>query len=160
MMGTGKSTIGQLLAENLNLNFIDSDRELEKYFAKSIAQVFAEFGEKTFRQAETQQLLNLENNFVLSTGGGLILKEENRKILKNLGFILWLKASHWAIYERIKTDSERPLLKANTEEEKLNKIQKILSQREDLYAEIADLTIETDNLQPNQILEIILTKLN
>ena len=160
MMGTGKSTIGQLLAENLNLNFIDSDRELEKYFAKSIAQVFAEFGEKTFRQAETQQLLNLENNFVLSTGGGLILKEENRKILKNLGFILWLKASGNAIYERIKTDSERPLLKANTEEEKLNKIQKILSQREDLYAEIADLTIETDNLQPNQILEIILTKLN
>lgn len=170
MMGTGKSKIGELLATKLDLNFLDLDTKLEELFGKTINKVFSEFGEETFRQTETRELLNLknnlivsENNFILSTGGGIILKNENRQILKSLGYIIWLKASSQTIYARIKDDLSRPLLLDENRQqhkqngkEKLHKIQKLLNDRESLYAEIADLAIETDYLEPKQIIEIII----
>lgn len=157
MMGAGKTTIGKLLAEKLNLKFIDTDEEIIKIENCSINEIFAKQGEETFRRIETNVLKNILNsdNQIIATGGGIIKKEENRNLLKQVKTI-YLKADKETILDRVKNDNSRPLL--NTENLK-ETIQTILQEREQLY-EQSQFVITTTNKTQNEVVTEIIEKIN
>ena len=110
-MGAGKTTVGMELAKKLNYKLIDTDHSIENDQSREIKDIFSEDGELFFRNLETlklKELINVENA-IISTGGGIILKDENRSILNNL-FTIYLKADFENIFNRIKQDTSRPLL--------------------------------------------------
>lgn len=156
MMGSGKTTVGKELATVLNYDFIDLDEVIENKYGK-ITDIFSQKGEKYFREIETQELKKFENqsNFVLSTGGGVILKDENIKILKDLGQVFYLSAKSETIYNRIKNQKHRPLL--NTQNPK-NTIEEILSKRLEKYEKSGE-KITTDNKNAKEIAGEIYEKL-
>ena len=156
MMGSGKTTVGKELAAVLNYDFIDLDEVIENKYGK-ITDIFSQKGEKYFREIETQELKKFENqsNFVLSTGGGVILKDENIKILKDLGQVFYLSAKSETIYNRIKNQKHRPLL--NTQNPK-NTIEEILSKRLEKYEKSGEKII-TDNKSAKEIAGEIYEKL-
>ena len=146
MMGAGKTTVGKELATIMNCNFIDLDETIEKNYGK-ISDIFKQKGEEYFRQIETLELkkLNIQENFVLSTGGGIVLKDENIKILQTLGYVFYLEASTDTIYERIKNQKHRPLL--NTPDPKRS-IEEILSKRKKLYENSGEkITVNNKNVK-------------
>ncbi|WKY47126.1 shikimate kinase [Eubacteriaceae bacterium ES3] len=142
-MGTGKSSIGPLLAQKLNYQFIDTDTYIEEKAGKKISAIFADQGEAAFRQLETSALEELleKENLVIATGGGIILKENNRELLQNNTFLVSLKASADTIFERTRTDNSRPLL---NDPEPLQKIKTMLLDRKTFY-QIGALQIDTDS---------------
>lgn len=156
MMGSGKTTVGKELATILNYNFVDLDEIIENKYGK-ITDIFSQKGEKYFRELETQELKNLEkqSNFVLSTGGGIILKDENIKILKDLGQVFYLSAKSETIYNRIKNQKHRPLL--NTQNPKKT-IEEILSKRLGKYKKSGE-KITTDDKSAKEIAGEIYEKL-
>lgn len=156
MMGSGKTTVGKELATVLNYDFIDLDEVIENKYGK-ITDIFSQKGEKYFREIETQELKKFENqsNFVLSTGGGVILKDENIKILKDLGQVFYLSAKSETIYNRIKNQKHRPLL--NTQNPK-NTIEEILSKRLEKYEKSGEKII-TDSKNAKEIAGEIYEKL-
>lgn len=156
MMGSGKSTIGKLLAEKLNLNFIDTDEEIVKITNSSINQIFEQQGEDSFREIETTVLKKVLNKKeqVVSTGGGIIKKEENRNLLKDITTI-YLQAEDTTLFERVKNDNTRPLL--NTKN-LLNTIQTILNERKSLY-EQANFIIDTTDKSPQEVVNEIMEKI-
>lgn len=156
MMGSGKTTVGKELATVLNYDFIDLDEVIENKYGK-ITDIFSQKGEKYFREIETQELKKIENqsNFVLSTGGGVILKDENIKILKDLGQVFYLSAKSETIYNRIKNQKHRPLL--NTQNPK-NTIEEILSKRLEKYEKSGEKII-TDSKNAKEIAGEIYEKL-
>ena len=103
-MGSGKSTIGKMLADLLKLNFIDIDKKIENFMGLSIAQIFEEFGEQRFREMEESYFIEKSQlpNLIISTGGGIILSHKNRKILKSASKSIYLKASPKTLVERVK----------------------------------------------------------
>ena len=146
MMGAGKTTVGKELATIMNCNFIDLDETIEKNYGK-ISDIFKQKGEEYFRQIETLELkkLNIQETFVLSTGGGIVLKDENIKILQTLGYVFYLEASTDTIYERIKNQKRRPLL--NTPDPKRS-IEEILSKRKKLYENSGEkITVNNKNVK-------------
>ncbi len=146
MMGAGKTTVGKELATIMNCNFIDLDETIEKNYGK-ISDIFKQKGEEYFRQIETLELkkLNIRETFVLSTGGGIVLKDENIKILQTLGYVFYLEASTDTIYERIKNQKHRPLL--NTPDPKRS-IEEILSKRKKLYENSGEkITVNNKNVK-------------
>lgn len=146
MMGAGKTTVGKELATIMNCNFIDLDETIEKNYGK-ISDIFKQKGEEYFRQIETLELkkLNIQETFVLSTGGGIVLKDENIKILQTLGYVFYLEASADTIYERIKNQKHRPLL--NTPDPK-GSIEEILSKRKKLYENSGEkITVNNKNVK-------------
>lgn len=146
MMGAGKTTVGKELATIMNCNFIDLDETIEKNYGK-ISDIFKQKGEENFRQIETLELkkLNIQETFVLSTGGGIVLKDENIKILQTLGYVFYLEASTDTIYERIKNQKHRPLL--NTPDPKRS-IEEILSKRKKLYENSGEkITVNNKNVK-------------
>ena len=156
MMGSGKTTVGRELAAVLSYSFIDLDEIIEKKFGK-ISDIFAQKGEEYFREAETQELKNLKEKekFVLSTGGGIILKDENIEILKKIGQVFYLSAKSETIYERIKNQNHRPLL--NTENPKKS-IEEILNKRLEQYEKSGEKII-TDSKSAKEIAGEIYEKL-
>lgn len=142
-MGSGKSTIGHLLANRLNRDFLDSDYYIEEKTGVDIPRIFDIEGEDGFRTRETRALKELtrKNNLVLATGGGSVTRKENRDILKKAGFIIFLDTSVNQQMERLKHDKKRPLLQTENPRERLNKL---LEERKPLYIELADLRIPTD----------------
>ena len=146
MMGAGKTTVGKELATIMNCNFIDLDETIEKNYGK-ISDIFKQKGEEYFRQIETLELkkFNIQETFVLSTGGGIVLKDENIKILQTLGYVFYLEASTDTIYERIKNQKHRPLL--NTPDPKRS-IEEILSKRKKLYENSGEkITVNNKNVK-------------
>jgi shikimate kinase len=154
LMGSGKSTVGKLLAQNLNLSFVDSDEEIEKKQNLKITEIFSLKGEDFFRQLETQTLKELcqQTNLLISTGGGAVQKKENLDTLKKFCTIIYLKASPEIIFERIKNDSSRPLLQ---NENPLQTLKLLLEKREDNYKK-ADIIIDTNNKTIDEILKEII----
>lgn len=142
-MGSGKSTIGQLLANRLNREFYDSDYYIEKKTGVDIPRIFDIEGEEGFRERETRALQELtrKSNLVLATGGGSVTRKDNRALLKNAGFIIFLDTSVNQQLERLKHDKRRPLLQTENPRERLNQL---LQERKPLYLELADLRIPTD----------------
>ena len=154
-MGAGKTTIGRQLAKKLSKEFYDSDHEIEKHTGADVSLIFELEGEEGFRKRESQLLKELvsNKNIVLSTGGGAVLDPENRKLLSDNGIIIYLKSTAEKLYRRIADDKRRPLIQTD---DRLNKIKKILEEREPLYQSLANEIIETQELSIKQITQKIL----
>jgi len=156
-MGVGKSTIGRQLASMLHKSFKDSDHEIEKRTGVDIPTIFDIEGEDGFRKREAAVIeeLSAENNLVLATGGGVVLREENRRALRK-GFVVYLSASVETLVERTRRDRNRPLLQ-NTD--KRQKIIELLELRDPLYREEADLVIDTDGRSAKSVAREIIDQL-
>ncbi|OCA91100.1 hypothetical protein A8F94_04365 [Bacillus sp. FJAT-27225] len=155
-MGSGKSTVGKILAEKLGIRFVDMDEEIERTARKSISAIFQEEGEESFRDLETALLTSFPGSeLVVATGGGAVLREVNRGLLKQSGLVIYLKASAEEISKRLVEDETRPLLKGDKKKE----IAKRLNNRLPLYTAISDLTVMTDEKSPETIAEEIAARL-
>jgi len=157
-MGAGKSTIGRLLARALKLEFIDADTEIEQRTGADIPWIFDVEGEPGFRDREQQVIdeLTQRNRVVLATGGGVVLRAENRRALSSRGFVIYLKTSLDEQLRRTGGDRKRPLLNVDDPERVLREL---TEQRHPLYAEIADLSIESDSSSPKVVAQRVLAQL-
>lgn len=151
-MGTGKSTIGRQLSKKLGYPLIDTDARIVAQEKRSIADIFEAEGEEHFRDLETETLRSLQSDNchkrIIATGGGLVLREENRHLLRDLGFVVWLVATPETILERTSRNKDRPLLQTKDPEET---IRMMLDQRDTSYRESAHLILETTNLEFSEI---------
>lgn len=157
MMGSGKSTIGKLLAERLEYKFIDTDSTIEQLTKQGIAEIFQTVGEEDFRQLETQVLAEVSayTRVVVATGGGIAIKLENWNHLQQ-GLVIWLDASLDTLAIRLQHDNSRPILN-NTPGKLESKLAQILAERHDRYAS-ADLRIHiTSDLPRTEIVDRIMT---
>lgn len=143
-MGSGKSTVGRQLAKALDMKFIDIDKMIAMKEKKSIAEIFAEKGERYFRDVERQIIEeeSRENNIVIATGGGAIVDNENLKNLKRTSYVVYLDATVECIYERIKYSRHRPLIAEA--EDVLGKIKELYEKRLYLYKVSGDFSIYID----------------
>ncbi len=153
-MGTGKTEVGRELSRLLGMRFIDLDSEIEKSEGMSIKEIFKRFGEKYFRDAESREVERISkvDNVVISTGGGVVLREENMEHLRGNGIIVGLFASPEVIISRVKNSNERPLLNVP---EPIERIKGLLDLRMPFYKK-ADIRIETNGLTPVEVAEKIL----
>ena len=156
--GTGKSTVARLLAERLGWGWVDADELLERRHGRSIRQIFAEEGEAGFRDKEAAILEELcrGERLVVATGGGIVLREDNRRRLRAAGRVVWLTADAMTIWRRLQEDpttgARRPTLTVGG----LAEVEELLRVREPLYRECADLTVSTDGRTPEEIVAAIL----
>ena len=141
-MGTGKSSVGQLVAQQLHFTFLDTDHVIESRTGKSISEIFAKDGEPAFRELEKKIVAELttRKKTVISTGGGLPVNPDNLASLKNHSLVVCLWASAEKIWDRVRSQSHRPLL---NEPDPLAKIKKLLEQREPFYRQ-ADVLLNTE----------------
>lgn len=153
-MGTGKSTVGKALAQKLDWAFVDVDFLIEQKEGRSIPELFSEYGEDYFRKTEEEQIAAVMQGQrqVVSMGGGAVLRQTNREAMSSHGLVVALSASAHTILERVKEDSNRPLLQGDREQ----KITQLLQERKNAY-QFADIHINTDNLKVEEIVEAILT---
>lgn len=157
MMGSGKSTVGKVLAHHLNYRFFDSDVLIEKVAQQSITEIFQDQGETAFREIETQILRELSAclRSVIATGGGVVLEQMNWSHLRQ-GLIIWLDVPIDLLVQRLEKDRTRPLLQQGDLRAKLTTL---LDQRKALYGE-ADLIISLQAGQsPEQLAELILERI-
>ena len=141
-MGVGKTTIGKQLAEILEYDFVDSDKEIETSTGATIAWIFDVEGESGFRKREQKMIneLTQRKRTVLATGGGVVINEENRNNLKNRGIVVYLSASVNELLKRTKHDKNRPLLQTDNPQ---SKIESLIKEREPWYKEVADIVFDT-----------------
>ena len=158
LMGAGKSTIGRQLAKRRKMPFYDSDKVIEERTGVSIPTIFEIEGEAGFREREQQVIAELSalDGIVLATGGGSVLREENRQRLKEGGVVVYLRASAEQLYSRIKHDKGRPLMQT---EQPLHTLRNLLKAREALYMETADLVIPTGKQRASSIMRNLYHKL-
>jgi len=158
-MGSGKTTIGRQLAKQLNMDFFDSDHEIENKTGANIPLIFELEGEQGFRKRETAMLneLSKKNSIVLATGGGAVLALENRKMLRQRGMVIYLSATIEQLWERTRLDKNRPLLQTENPREK---IETLLIERDPLYKEIADMIIDTGTGNVKSTIKQITAQLN
>ena len=149
-MGSGKSTVGKIISDELFLGFLDTDEEIEARTGASIDWIFDLEGEDGFRKRESSILQDLaeKNSIVLSTGGGIILKEENREILSSRGTVFYLATPISVQLERTAKDKDRPLLKNGDPKEILTKLHK---DRKNLYESVADHIVDTENKSSHEV---------
>ncbi|MBS4217165.1 shikimate kinase [Bacillus sp. FJAT-49711] len=156
-MGAGKTSIGQAIAEKTGLSVIDTDDRFEKSTGISINEFFETYGEKHFRNKETEILLSLPGKpSIITTGGGIILKEKNRQFLKESGRVVFLQCSPKVFLERLMEDESRPLIKNKSFEE----ISEMYEKRLPLYIESASITIDTSDLSIEDAAEIIISRMD
>jgi len=153
-MGTGKSGIGKRLAKKLGMSYLDTDELIEEREKDSISAIFKKKGEEYFRRLETKVVkeVALLDNFVISTGGGVVLKEGNIRLLKKNAFIVCLFASPEVILKRTKGDDNRPLLGVNNQKKR---IEELLALRKPYY-EKADFSVDTSALDSEGVVEEII----
>lgn len=155
-MGTGKTTVGRLLARQLGWRFVDLDREIEAMCCMEVSRIFAKYGEPYFREQETAAIKSLTGHagMVVATGGGAVLRDENISALRQCGIIVMLSAQPDVIVKRLEQDPRviRPLLQGP---DKLQRVRSILADRQARYA-LADVSIDTDHLTPTEVVQQIL----
>ncbi len=158
-MGSGKDTIARQISDITGQVIFDIDKEIEKTAGKTIREIFEEDGEDEFRILESRVLSGISNkkDIIVNCGGGLIMRRENRKLLKDNSLVVWLWASPKTILERVPRDGSRPLLEVDNPE---GVIEKLLAKRKCHYAEASDLMINTDDKSPREISERILYEIN
>jgi shikimate kinase len=155
-MGSGKTSVGEKLAERLTYHFRDTDQLIEKQAGETINHIFAVYGEEHFRNLETELLKALQGHMeqtVLSTGGGLPLREQNARLLREMGYVVFLKASRQTTLSRLKGDTTRPLLKGDDSEQK---VERMLNVRIPVYEKAAHKTVVTDDKSVDELVEIIM----
>ena len=158
-MGAGKTTIGKLLSNQLAFNFIDLDRKIEEKSGVKINTIFEIEGEEGFREREylaLNEALAVEK-VIISTGGGVVVKDINRSLIqKSEAMVVYLKANLDILVGRLKNDKTRPML---DKDNKLLSLQKLLSEREPFYENLADFIIDTSYLKTNDVLKTITEKM-
>ena len=154
-MGSGKTTIGRRLAREMNREFLDTDYEIIDKTGVTIEHIFDIEGEKGFRRRESKILADLCNmsNVVLATGGGIVLKPENRVLLKKSGMVFYLLSSIEQLLKRTAKSKTRPLLEQSLDREKT--IRDLVSDRDELYREVASSVIDTTGKKLNEVVSII-----
>lgn len=157
-MGAGKSTIGRMLSAELNIEFVDSDKEIEDRCGCNIPWIFDVEGEQGFRERETQAIdeLTQREGILLATGGGAILRPENRRFLHSRGTVVYLKTSVEQQLARTAKDKNRPLLQTPDPRAVLTRL---LSERGPYYEEVADIVITTDDNNPKLVVQEIIDQL-
>ncbi len=150
-MGSGKSTIGRLLSNELKLEFIDSDKVIEERAGANIPWIFDVEGEDGFRDREENVIdqVSEQDNIVLATGGGVVLRENNRLRLRERGFVVYLHASVDQQVERTARDKNRPLLQTANPRERLEELIRV---RDPLYRQTADFILRTDRRHPRAVI--------
>jgi shikimate kinase len=157
-MGSGKSTIGNIIARRLHREFQDSDHFIEARTGVDIARIFDVEGEQGFRDRESNALNELlgTNDRVIATGGGSILREENRQLLKQKGYIIFLDTSVNQQMHRLRRDKKRPLLQTENPRERL---ETLLAERRPIYLDLADLAVKTDKRVARRLAADIIDRL-
>ena len=155
--GTGKTTTAQLLAGRLGWDWLDADQVLEARHGKTIKQIFAEEGEAGFRDKEAALLAELcrAQRHVIATGGGIVLRPENRERLKAAGQVVWLTADPATLWQRIAGDATTAERRPNLTVGGLAEVEQLLQAREPLYREVAQLIVDTARQTPAEVAEII-----
>ena len=154
LMGSGKSSVGRRLAKRLDIPLIDLDDYIVTKAGRSIPEIFAEQGEEAFRDMESEALREvLGKPAVVATGGGVVMREENRELLKAHPPVIWLKASPEFLADRIDGDSNRPLIAAG---ETLKKLQALAEVRYPLYEACADYIVPRGEMKKRKVLQSIL----
>lgn len=158
-MGSGKTTVGLKLSYRMRIPVEDTDKLIEQREGKSISRIFEEEGEEAFRGMETALLEEIGNRKyvrIISVGGGTPVRPENRKLLKKCGVVVYLRIRPETVYERLKDDTTRPLLQCDNP---LQKIRTLLEARSDAYEECADLVIDVDDRDMDDILDTLAAEL-
>ena len=159
LMGAGKTTIGRLLARHLDKTFYDSDHEIERRTGVNIPLIFELEGEPGFRRREAiviQEIAQM-NNVVLATGGGAVLLEENRRVLRSKGEVIYLRANVQELWQRTRSDKNRPLLQI---EDPRARLEKLYKERDPLYLEVAHIVVDTGGQPVSSIVHHIEQLLN
>ncbi len=159
MRGSGKTSVAKILSAKLNLPIIETDQEIVKQEGMTIQQMVEKHGWDYFRQKETELLKGLkelkDKQYILSTGGGMILSQENRELLRDIGIVYYLFAYPETSAKRVqKLDADRPALTENLSLSE--ELKKIFKDREELYEETADHIIHTENITPDEVTATIL----
>jgi shikimate kinase len=151
-MGSGKSTVGRELHQRLGYPLVDMDQVIEQRMGKPITAIFTEDGEEAFREIESNLLAELiepsAQRRIISTGGGIVARAENRALLRQLGYVVWLRAPLTVILERTGKNRERPLLQTD---DPVARIEALMAVRKPFYKETAHLSIETVGLSCGEI---------
>jgi len=158
-MGSGKSTIGRQLAKALKRPFFDSDKEIEKRTGVTISWIFEMEGEEGFRTREKQVIAELcaKENIVLATGGGAVLAEDNRNVLRSRGKVVYLCSSVEQLYRRTSKDKSRPLLQTDNPKQK---IAQLLEMRDPLYKSVADVVVRTAKQSVHKTVTSVIKRLD
>lgn len=158
LMGAGKTTVGRLLARRLKMRFVDSDHEVSAATGVTIPTIFDIEGESGFRRRESEVIQRLSQNvdIVMATGGGSILDPENRRCLRERGMVVYLSAAPETLHERTRKDAGRPLLQVG---DRLARLRELYQQRDPLYREVADITIEVGRTSASQVVRQILSSI-
>ena len=154
LMGAGKTTIGKLLAKKLKKTFYDTDHEIEKKLGVKVSVIFELEGEEGFRKRETQMIDELTNkkDIILATGGGAVLSEENRRLLKERGKVIYLNAKPQQLAKRMAFDKDRPLLQQGNMLDTLNNLYK---ERHPLYLQVSSFVVDTGQQKTQTIINKI-----
>lgn len=155
MMGSGKTTVGKKLAECIDGRWLDTDEIIEVRYGE-ISELFERYGEEYFREKETETVEELAkmDGLVISTGGGLLLKEENAELFKENGIIIFLRATLNTLVERLQGDRERPLLQ-NFADLRL-RLSQLLEERTPIYERVSDYIVDVDKKTPDEIAKEII----
>lgn len=150
MMGSGKTTVGRLVAERTGREFIDLDEMIEQRVEKRIVDIFSESGEDAFRELETETLRDAAGatHAVIATGGGVVIRPENRRILQDLGIVVWLDAPPDELLKRIGDDESRPMIHGKNP---LKRLERLISERRGFYADASHIHLDTSELTPEEI---------
>ena len=159
-MGSGKTSVGVKLSYRLKLTVEDTDKLVERRENKKISDIFAQEGEAYFRRKETELLNELSEKKqgarIYSVGGGTPVEPENRSLLKRLGTVIWLRVRPETVYERLRYDTTRPLLQC---EDPLSRICELMDARRAAYEACADIVVDVDDKDMEDILDIIMEEL-
>lgn len=160
-MGSGKTSVGVKLSYRLKQTVEDTDKLIERRENKKINDIFAQEGEACFRRKETELLRELSEKRqvqrIYSVGGGTPVAPENRPLLKRLGTVIWLRVRPETVYERLKYDTTRPLLQC---EDPQSRIRELIEARREAYETCADIVVDVDDKDMEDILEIIMEELD
>ena len=154
-MGAGKTTVGKLLAREKGLQFVDTDDRIVAEQKQSIPDIFSKYGESFFRDLETDLLRRMKEDTrhsVISVGGGMPVREENRKLLRALGCVIYLTAEKEMILGRVRSDGSRPMLNGEDLEQR---VERLMRERESSYRKAAHLCVRTDGRNVHQVAQII-----
>lgn len=156
LMGSGKTTVGRVVAQRLRRELFDSDFMIEAREGRTVRAIFAEDGEDAFRAIETDVLveaLAADDKAVIAAAGGVVLRSENRAALRDSGArVVWLRADPATLVERVKGGVHRPLL----DDDPRGTLERMYAERSDLYREVADAIVMVDNRSVNEIVEAVL----